>query len=377
MIYLDYAASTPIAPEVAKIMIDCISDTAQTGQYANPSSLHAPGVAAKKSIEAARQSVADLLHATPEEIIFTSGATESINTALKGVIYPKLQNHQPCHIITSQIEHSATLETCRHLAKLGAHVTYLKPDHRGQHTLEKIKAAMKPETCLVSLHWVNNEVAAIQPIRDIGQYCREKGILLHTDAVQAAGKIPIDVIADHIDLLSLSAHKFYGPKGIGALYVRKSPQVRISPLHHGSGHERGYRAGTLPTHQILGLGAAAKLVQSKLSTEPTRLKALKLELWHGIKQLIPTAEVNGDLDLGAPHILSVVLPGVDRDALQQKVACSFSSACHSSDITVSFVLLAMDIPVDKAKQSVRFSMGLFTDETDIKGTLSILEHCLS
>ena len=369
MIYLDYAASTPIAPEVIQAMLKCMQDQ---DAFANPSSTHQYGQNAQALIHTAREQVADLINAKPTEIVFTSGATEAINTALKGVI---ARCTGECHIITSQIEHSAVLETCKHLGKQGVKITYLKPDSNGVIGPEQVSHALIPETKLVSLQSINNEVGAIQDIAAIGKLCLEHRVLFHIDAVQSVGKLPIDVQAQNIDLLSLSAHKFYGPKGIGVLYVRNAPEVKLTPLIHGGSHEQGRRAGTLATHQIVGLGVASELAKQHLSTEPERLAKLRDQLWQEIKAIVPGVKLNGDFASTAPGILNVVLPGVDRDKLMRQVACATSSACHSSNISASYVLLAMGVSVDAAKQSVRFSLGVKTTSAEIAEVALIIKAC--
>ena len=373
MIYLDYAASTPIASEVAEAMIAHIGN--DNGCFSNPSAKHVFGREVCEQIEVTRQCVADLVNAESREIIFTSCATESINLAIRGLVGDKPK--QDFHIITSLIEHSATLEVCRYLGKQGVSVTYLKPDSHGLISVSQVERAIRPETKLVSLHWVNNEVGSVLPIRQIGQLCRKHNIILHADAVQAVGKMSIDVIADNVDLLSLSAHKFYGPKGVGVLYVRKGcSRLRLQPLLYGGGHERGLRPGTLATHQIIGLGVAARLAQKYLNTEPQRLLRLKRQLWRGIQEKIPGAKINGELDrCFAPHILNVVLPGVDLDKLMQQVACSLGSACHSGHVSASHVLIAMGVSAEEAKQSVRLSLGVGVQFEDIQQFLTLVKAC--
>lgn len=368
MIYCDYAASTPMDPQVVDAMLVVMRDV---GVFGNPSSSHTYGRDAARLIEKVRQQVASLINANPNEIMLTSGATESINTAIKGVAVR--QQTKGRHIVTTQVEHGAVLGTCQYLAKQGFEVTYLKPDRQGFINPTLVEQAIRDDTILVSIIHVNNETGAIQDINRIGGICRAKQIPFHVDAVQAIGKIPIDVANQNIDLLSMSAHKFYGPKGTGVLYVRCAPYVKLTPLLHGGGQEKGLRAGTSATHQIVGLGKAAELAQQYLATEPQRIRQLRDRLWQGIQQAVPAAKLNGDLSTMAPHILNVSLPGVDLAELAKYVAFSQGSACHSESQTASHVLTAMQIPLEQIYQSVRFSLGRFTTAAEIDQLISAIQ----
>jgi len=363
MIYLDYAATTPLAPEVFDAMLPFLRPD---GIWANPASTHAPGFRARKAVEDARAQVAALIGAQAVEMIFTSGATESNNLAIKGAIDFAGSGRQ-LHVVTSRTEHKCVLDTCRYLESRGVKVTYLKPDARGVVTPEQVKAAVTPETVLVSLMWVNNEIGVIQQIETLGPWLRERGVLFHVDAVQAAGKIPVDVESACVDLMSLSAHKIYGPKGIGALYVRRRPRARLSPQMHGGGHEQGMRSGTLATHQIVGLGAAFELARGRLNDDADHLRALRDRLWAHL-QVLPHIHRNGAPECAAPHVLNVSFEGVEGEALRAclpQLAVSSGSACSSATAEPSYVLRALGRDDELANASLRFSLGRPTTAAEI------------
>ena len=369
-IYLDYAATTPIDPVVAQAMADCLT---QTGTFANPASLHRYGWEAQQKVETARAQVAALLGATPREIVWTSGATEAINLALKG--YMHANQHRGIHLITCQTEHKSVLDTAAQLEAEGFDVTYLKPDAAGRYCVEQFAEAITPDASLLSVMWVNNETGVVQDIPAIAELAAQTGVRLHVDAVQAIGKLPLDVSAHKIDLLSMSAHKLYGPKGIGALYVRRGkPAVRLHALLHGGGHERGLRSGTLPTHQIVGMGLAYALAQQRLADDAQHMAGLKAQLWSGISTL-PAVVCNGDLHAAAPHILNVQFHGVDGEALLmalQDLALSAGSACTAATIEPSHVLSAMGLSDTAAHQSLRFSLGRMTTVAEIEQALELI-----
>ncbi|HZP14016.1 MAG TPA: aminotransferase class V-fold PLP-dependent enzyme [Nevskiaceae bacterium] len=362
MIYLDNAATTALDPRVLDAMLPWLRT-----QYGNPSSDHALGRPAREAVEKARAQVATLINATPEEIIWTSGATEANNLAIKGALeFRALKNP---HIVTSRIEHRSVLDTCRYLETRGVRVTYLKPDSLGRIAPADVLAAAVPDTALVSLMWVQNEIGTINEVEQIASALRERGILFHVDAVQAAGKIPIDLARTPIDLLTLSAHKLHGPKGIGALFVRKKPRARVAPQMHGSGHELGMRAGTLPTHQIVGMGEAYRIARSEMMADADRTGGLREELWERLQQL-PKIHRNGDPHNSVSHILSVSFEGVEGESLRAMlpgVALSSGSACSSATREPSYVLRALGRDDELAGASLRFSLGRFTDEAHIRG----------
>lgn len=363
MIYLDYAATTPLAPEALAAMQPYL-----TYAFANPASDHAPGRAAKKAVEAARAQVAALIGATAEEIIWTSGATEANNLAIKGALeFRRLDN---AHIITSKTEHKCVLDTCRYLESQhggrGLRVTYLKPGADGCITAQQVMSALTPQTVLVSLMWVSNELGTINEVEKLAPLLRERGVLLHVDAVQAAGKLVIDLAATPIDLLSLSAHKIYGPKGIGALFVRKRPRARVAPQLHGGGHEQGMRSGTLAPHQCVGMGAAFALAAARLANDATRIGALRDRLWMRL-QALPRVHRNGTGAV-APHVLNVSFEGVEGEALRAMLptlAVSSGSACSSATREPSYVLRALGRDDALANASLRFSLGRATTEAQI------------
>ncbi|USD36913.1 MULTISPECIES: IscS subfamily cysteine desulfurase [Ferrimonas] len=362
-IYFDYSATTPVDPRVAEKMVQYLTTE---GMYGNPASRsHKFGWQAEEAVDVARNQVADLLNADPREIVFTSGATESDNLAIKGVAH--FYQKKGKHIITSKTEHKAVLDTCRQLEREGFEVTYLDPDSNGIIPLERFEAAMRDDTTLVSIMHVNNEIGVIHDIAAIGELCRSKGILLHVDAAQSAGKLPIDVKAMKVDLISISAHKMYGPKGIGALYVRRKPRVRLEAQMHGGGHERGMRSGTLATHQLVGLGEACRIAKEEMGAESERLRALRDRLLDGIKD-IEEVYINGDQEQRLVSNLNISFNYVEGESLMMALsdlAVSSGSACTSASLEPSYVLRALGMSDELAHSSIRFSIGRFTTEEEI------------
>lgn len=373
LIYLDYAATTPVLDEVCQKIVDCLS---RKGTFGNPaSSSHYYGCDAKILVEEARQNVANLIHAKPNEIIWTSGATESDNLAIKGVA--EIKKAEGRHIITSAIEHKAVLDTCAKLQKKGFDVTYLMPEkNTGLITPEMVEQAIRPDTILVSLMMVNNEIGTITNIQDIGQITHKNNIIFHVDAAQAAGKLLIDVNAFHIDLMSLSGHKVYGPKGIGALYMRETEQPFLEAQIHGGGHERGVRSGTLATHQVVGMGEAFKIAKQKLETEQTRLNLLKTKLYNAL-QVLTEVHLNGDLNQSVANYLNVSFSGKDAIAIMTAIkhvaAVSSNSACNSASGLPSHVLTALGREPELALNSIRFSFGAYTTEHEIDTVIDYLK----
>lgn len=367
-IYLDYAATTPVDQRVADKMMHFLTFD---GEFGNPASRsHMLGWMAEEAVEEARNDVADLIGADSREIVWTSGATESNNLAIKGVA----ENYAPddCHIITCSTEHKAVIDTVKHLESLGYAVTYLQPDQSGRVSVEQVCGAMTPVTRLVSLMAVNNETGVIHPLQDIGAACAEKNIYFHVDAAQAVGKIPVNVDDWQVTLLSMSAHKFYGPKGIGALYVRRRSTLQLRAQIHGGGHERGMRSGTLPTHQLVGIGEAARLSAAELDIESKRIAVLRDRLWLGL-EAIGDVSLNGDAEHRSPGHLNVCFHGVDGEALMMAVrglAISSGSACTSATVEPSFVLKAMGLSDQDAHSSLRISLGRYTTEQDIDTAIS-------
>ncbi len=362
-IYLDYAATTPVDPAVAKAMMGCLT---MDGIFANPASRsHIYGWQAEEQVELARRNVADLLVCDAREVVWTSGATESNNLALKGIFEAaQFQGH----LVTSVIEHKAVIDPAKWLESKGVEVSWLEPNADGIITLEQVQAVLREDTRLVSLMHVNNEVGSINPIAEIGELCQSRDIIFHVDAAQSAGKLALDVAALNIDLLSLSAHKFYGPKGVGALYVRRAVQRQVNAIIHGGGHERGMRSGTLPTHQLVGLGEAAKLAASSLEEEGLRTAALRDKLWNGIAHL-PNVKRNGSIEQVSPIHLNVCFGGVDGEALQlslRELAVSSGSACTSASVEPSYVLKAMGMNDADANGSIRLSLGRFTSPEEVE-----------
>jgi len=371
-IYLDYAATTPVDPRVAELMCQCLT---LEGNFANPASRsHKFGWQAEQAVEAARRQLSDLIQADPREIVWTSGATESNNLALKGVVEQLRQHNpqQPLHLITSAIEHKAILDTAAYLEQQGVRVTYLTPDADGLITVAQVEAALTPETCLVSLMAVNNELGTLTDIAAIGRLLRAKGVLFHVDAAQAVAKLAVDVNAWQVDLMSISAHKMYGPKGVGALYVRREPQVKLVAQIHGGGHERGMRSGTLATHQLVGFGAAAELAQQQLVDDMERIRTLRDQLWQGL-QAIGDVYLNGSPEQRSVGHLNVSFAGVDGEILLAslaKVAVSSGSACTSASVEPSYVLKAIGRSDELAHAGLRFSVGRFTSAAEIDATIA-------
>lgn len=360
-VYMDYAATTPVDPRVAHKMSSCLL---MDGDFGNPASnSHVFGWEADELVEASRVQLANLINGDPLEIIWTSGATESDNLAVKGVAGGRTD----AHIVTSSYEHKAILDTCEYLERAGVEVTYLQPPSDGVITAERVDAAIKSNTVLVSIMHVNNEIGVRNDIEAIGKVCKERDILFHVDAAQSLGKTPIDVERMSIDLMSMSAHKIYGPKGIGALYVRRYPPVRLDPLIHGGGHERGLRSGTLPTHQIVGFGAAAELCTRLMPTESERIEGNRRRLWSLLKQ-VPGVHLNGSEEHRISGILNVAFEGIEGETLLMAlddVAVSSGSACTSASIEPSYVLRAIGLPDNLAAASLRFSLGRYTTKEDV------------
>ncbi len=367
-IYLDNSATTPVDPRVAEKMIPYLCE-----QFGNPASRsHAFGWQAEAAVEAARAEVAALLNADPKEIVWTSGATESDNLAIKGAAH--FYSGKGKHVITVKTEHKAVLDTCRELERQGFSVTYLDVMENGLIDLDVFKAALRPDTILVSVMFVNNEIGVIQPIAEIGEICREKGIIFHVDATQATGKIEIDVGRLKVDLMSLSAHKVYGPKGIGALYVRRKPRVRLEAQMHGGGHERGFRSGTLPVHQIVGMGEAFRLARLEMAEESPRIRLLRDRLLAGLSS-IPHVYVNGDMEQRVPHNLNISFAYVEGESLMmalKDLAVSSGSACTSASLEPSYVLRALGRNDELAHSSIRFTLGRFNTEEEIDYAIELL-----
>lgn len=371
-IYLDYSATTPVDPRVAAKMCAYLTPD---GEFGNPASRsHVFGWHADDAVEAARADVAALIGADPKEIVWTSGATESNNLAIKGAA--QFYKGKGKHIVTCKTEHKAVLDTCRHLEREGFEVTYLDPESNGLVTLAKLEAALRPDTILVSIMHVNNEIGVIQDVAAIGKLLRSKGILFHTDAAQSAGKVPIDVNSMNIDLLSLSAHKVYGPKGIGALYVRRKPRVRLEAQMHGGGHERGMRSGTLPVHQCVGMGEAFRLAKAEMAQEGERIRKLRERLYNGLKD-IEEVYVNGDLSQRIPGNLNISFNYVEGESLimaLKEIAVSSGSACTSASLEPSYVLRALGRNDELAHSSIRFTLGRFTTEEDVDYTIKLVKE---
>ena len=363
-IFLDYAASTPTDPAVADVMQQhlCLG-----GVFANPASRgHVYGWQADEAVETARAELASILNADPREIVWTSGATESDNLAIKGLISRGLRLGRK-HIVTSAIEHKAVLDTCAWMETQGFAITYLMPDENGVITPEQVASAIRGDTLVVSLMQVNNELGSISDLGRIASICREQGVLSHTDAAQSFGKVPLDVQVLGVDMLSLSGHKIYGPKGIGALYVRRQDGLALDAQIHGGGHEMGMRSGTLPTHQIVGLAAAAKLMQAQMSGEAQRIGMLRDRFVRHLQQ-IPEVHLNSPITQSIPHIVNVAFGGVDGETLLlalNNIAISTGSACNSASVEPSHVLTGIGMPRELADASLRFSFGRYTQVPDI------------
>jgi cysteine desulfurase len=369
-IYLDYSATTPVDPRVAAEMIPYLTE-----KFGNPASRSHPfGWTADEAVERAREQVAALVNADPKEIVWTSGATESNNLALKGAAHFYADKGK--HIITVQTEHKAILDTVRELERQGFAATYLEPEPSGLLDLEKLKAALRPDTIIVSVMLVNNEIGVIQDIAAIGEICRERGILFHVDAAQATGKVAIDLQKLKVDLMSFSAHKTYGPKGIGALYVRRKPRVRLEAQMHGGGHERGFRSGTLATHQIVGMGEAFRIAKEEMAAENERIRALRDRLWVGLSDM-EEVYLNGDLEHRVPHNLNVSFNFVEGESLimaVKDIAVSSGSACTSASLEPSYVLRALGRNDELAHSSIRFTIGRFTTEEEVDYTVKLLHE---
>ena len=362
-IYLDYAATTPVDPTVADVMAKCLT---LDGNFGNPASRsYRFGWMAEEAVDVARNQISDALNCDPREIVFTSGATESNNLAIKGVAQGYASKGK--HIITVNTEHKAVLDTCEYLEEQGFEVTYLCVQQDGLVNLDDLKSAMRDDTILVSVMHVNNELGVIQDIQTIGELCRDKGILFHVDGAQSVGKIAIDLAELPVDLLSISAHKMYGPKGMGALFVRRRPKINLVAQIHGGGHERGMRSGTLATHQIVGMGEAITLAVAKLADEGKRIMALRDALWKGIEQ-VGDVYLNGHETQRIPGILNVSFTGVDGESLMMglnDIAVSSGSACTSASLEPSYVLKAIGRSNELAHAGIRFSVGRFTTQDDI------------
>ena len=371
-IYLDYSATTPVDPRVAEKMCRYLT---VDGEFGNPASRsHQFGWAAEEAVEEARAHVAALIGADPKEIVWTSGATESDNLALKGAAH--FYQGKGKHIITCKTEHKAVLDTCRQLEREGFEVTYLDPEPNGLLDLARLEAAMRPDTILVSVMHVNNEIGVIQDIAAIGKLCRSRGIVFHSDAAQSAGKTPIDVNATNVDLMALSAHKVYGPKGIGALYVRRKPRIRIEAQMHGGGHERGMRSGTLPTHQIVGMGEAFRISVEEMAAETRRIRVLRDRLLAGFRG-IEEVYVNGDMEHRVAGNLNISFNFVEGESLimaLKDLAVSSGSACTSASLEPSYVLRAIGRNDELAHSSIRFTLGRFTTEDDVDYTIRLVKE---
>lgn len=369
-IYLDYSSTTPIDQRVVDQMIPFLRE-----EFGNPASRsHAFGWRAEEAVENARRQVAALVNADAKEIVWTSGATESINLALKGAAH--FYKERGRHIITAKTEHKATLDTCRELEREGFEVTYLEVQDDGLIDFQIFEQAVRKDTILVSVMFVNNEIGVIQDIPRLGEFCRERGIILHVDSAQATGKVVINLAELKVDLMSFSAHKTYGPKGMGALFVRRKPRVRLEPLIHGGGHERGMRSGTLPTHQIVGMGAAFELARMEMAVENDRIRMLRDRLWAGLST-IDAVYLNGDLERRVPHNLNVSFNYVEGESLLmaiKDIAVSSGSACTSASLEPSYVLRALGRSDELAHSSIRFSIGRFTTEADVDFAVELLKE---
>ncbi|MCM5568899.1 IscS subfamily cysteine desulfurase [Burkholderiaceae bacterium FT117] len=367
-IYLDYSATTPVDPRVVDKMVPWLYE-----HFGNPASRSHPyGWEAEKAVEEARGQVAALVNCDPREIVWTSGATESINLALKGAAH--FYKERGRHLVTVRTEHKATLDTMRELERQGFEVTYLEVRPDGLIDLDAFVAALRPDTIVASVMYVNNEIGVIQDVARLGEICRERGIVFHVDAAQATGKLPIDLGALKVDLMSFSAHKTYGPKGVGALYIRRKPRVRIEAQIHGGGHERGFRSGTLPTHQIVGMGEAFRIAREEMATENERVRMLRDRLLNGLSQ-IEEVYVNGDLEQRVPHNLNMSFNYVEGESLImaiKDIAVSSGSACTSASLEPSYVLRALGRSDELAHSSIRFSVGRFTTEEEVDFAVDLI-----
>ena len=374
-IYLDYSATTPVDPRVAAKMSECLT---HEGNFGNPASRsHAFGWQAEAAVEEARANVAALVNADPKEIVWTSGATESDNLAIKGAAHFYSKNGK--HIITLKTEHKAVLDTCRQLEREGFEVSYLEPKEDGLVDLEKLTAAIREDTVLISIMHVNNEIGVIQDIQAIGEIARKHKVIFHVDAAQSPGKAPIDLQEMKVDLMSFSAHKIYGPKGIGALYVRRKPRVRIEAQMHGGGHERGMRSGTLATHQIVGMGEAFRIAKEEMAAENERIRMLRDRLLDGLRN-IEEVYINGDLEHRVPHNLNMSFNFVEGESLimaLKDIAISSGSACTSASLEPSYVLRALGRDDELAHSSLRFSIGRFTTIEDIDYAINTIKNAVN
>ena len=374
-IYLDYASTTPVDPRVVAKMQECLS---LEGNYGNPASRsHEFGWKAEESVEEARANVASLVNCDHREIVWTSGATESDNLAIKGAarFYRKKGNH----VITSKLEHKAVLDSCRQLEREGFEVTYLDPDAKGIIKPEELVKNIKDETILVSLMHVNNEIGVINDIAALGEITRENEIVFHVDAAQSTGKVPIDLTNLKVDLMSFSAHKTYGPKGVGALFVRRKPRVRLEAMIHGGGHERGMRSGTLPTHQIVGMGEAFKLAEEEMSADNARISALREKFWLGLKD-IEEVHLNGHEEKRVAGFLNVSFNFIEGESLimaLKDIAVSSGSACTSASLEPSYVLRALGLKDELAHSSIRFALGRFTTEQEVDYTINLVKDSVT
>lgn len=373
-IYLDYSSTTPVDPRVAAKMADCLTSD---GVFGNPASRsHKFGWVAEEAVDIARNQIADLVNADPREIVFTSGATESNNLAIKGVA--NFYGKKGKHLITLKTEHKAVLDTMRQLEREGYEVTYLDPEPNGLILLDKLIAAIRPDTILISIMHVNNEIGVIQDIAAIGEMCRERKILFHVDAAQSTGKVPIDLQTTKVDLMSFSAHKTYGPKGIGALFVRRKPRIRLEAQMHGGGHERGMRSGTMATHQIVGMGEAFRIAKEDMGAENERLMMLRNKLWNGIKDM-EAVYLNGDMESRIAGNLNVSFAYVEGESLimaLKDMAVSSGSACTSASLEPSYVLRALGLNDELAHSSIRFTMGRFTTEAEIDYVIGVIRNAI-
>ena len=373
-IYLDYLSTTPVDPRVVAAMTACMSTEGVYGNAASRS--HVFGWQAEEAVENARSQVAELINADPREIVWTSGATESDNLAIKGVAH--FYHKKGKHIVTSKIEHKAVLDTCRQLEREGYEVTYLDPNEQGLTTPEMVQAALREDTILASVMHANNEIGVVNDIAGIGEICRAAGVLFHVDGAQGVGKIPVDMEQMKVDLLSMSAHKMYGPKGVGALYVRRKPRVRLEAQMHGGGHERGMRSGTLATHQLVGFGEAARIAHEEMATESAQLEALRERFWDAISD-IPEVYINGDREQRLPGALNVSFAFVEGESLimsLRDLAISSGSACTSASLEPSYVLRALGLNDEMAHSSLRFSFGRFTTEAEVDQAVQCVRHAV-
>lgn len=374
-IYLDYSATTPADPRVAAKMMQFLT---MDGTFGNPASRsHRFGWQSEEAVDIARNQIAELVGADPREIVFTSGATEANNLAIKGAA--TFHQEKGRHIVTCTTEHKAVLDTCAQLEREGFSVTYLDPQGDGTLDLKQLQAALRDDTVLVSIMHVNNEIGVVQDIATIGDLCRERGIIFHVDATQSVGKLPIDLSQLNVDLMSFSAHKIYGPKGIGALYVSRKPRVRLEAQIHGGGHERGMRSGTLPVHQIVGMGEAYRIAREEMSVEMARLGALRSRLWAGLNS-IEQVQLNGSLEHGAANILNVGFRYVDGESLimaLKDLAVSTGSACTSASMEPSYVLRAIGLDDELAHSSIRFSLGRFTSEEEVDYAIALVQKSIA